>query len=73
MIGVEMGTYGRSPAVHTASCRLCPKECKGEGFCPGDALSMLPCRTERLLAIAGVRPRTWREAVRDGAEGEILV
>lgn len=72
MRGCSVSKFGKSPYRWRASCSLCFMGCEGEGFCPGDALSLLPCKAERRLEIAGKKLPEWREKVRRACY-EILV
>lgn len=69
MIGHEFSTSKGRPYTHRVVCRCCQKGCAGLGFCPGDAMAQLPCRTPERLAAAGARIPTFKEVMeREQAE-----
>lgn len=48
-------------SLFTATCGICGSGCTGKGFCPGDALASLPCRSQRRMEMAGAGMPTWKE------------
>lgn len=73
MLGIEFEEIDRFPPIHRATCTLCPKRCTGEGFCKGDALARLPCRTELRLKRIGRTLPNWKEEIgRDARRYDLL-
>lgn len=65
MRGCSVRREARPPYRWVATCSLCSEMCAGEGFCPGDAVSALPCRSERRMRLSGCRIPDWKEMLRD--------
>lgn len=71
--GLEVTVFGHSPNIWHVRCTVCKKECMGMGWCPGDALSCLPCKAEKRLGKLGLSFPDWKEVLRDDEAGQLLV
>lgn len=64
MVGIAFKTAKRNPPVWIAICHTCKKGCHGWGYCKGDALASLPCKSEKRLRKAGLAMPDWKELLK---------
>lgn len=65
--------FAGSPNVWSVRCSACGRGCVGMGWCPGDAIGRLPCKSPERMGKAGLEWPDWKEELRHDEGRYMLV